>query len=148
MTFKPYQLVTVDAGEYKYVGQIISNPFEDRVMVRRVPDDPATMEEMTLSSLKPTDRKYKWVSYASVMGKGQFPVDMLRYDMAAPVNFKLVEDRWGGLTRPELTTDEYGHELIVATVSETKSRDWTQGRWNSFLWSCKPLKTLRIEGRA
>jgi len=151
---KPYQLVRVKAEGYGYLGQVISRPFiegdVEMIMVRRVPDDPATMEKMKVQELLVANvydpPKAKWVHYAKVSGKGTFPIDMLRYDFAAPVNFKFVEDRWGDLTKPELTTQEYGEDLIVATASELKSQGWTGDRWRSFMWSCVPMKSVKIEG--
>jgi|SRR5215831_10021859 len=144
---KPYDLVVVKADGYSYLGQVISHPINDEtIMVRRVPDDPATVESMKLTNLAKPTIKYKWVHYATVAGMGTFPVDMLRYDFAAPVNFKLVEDRWGDLTKPELTTEEYGKDLIIASASELKSARWTPDRWRSFIWSIRPMKTLKIRG--
>ena len=148
---KPYQLVTVDAGDYRYVGQVISYPIDQEfIMVRRVPEDPATMEKMKISSLTPVDtkyHKYRYIHYAAIEGVGTFPVDMLRYDMAAPVNFKFVEDRWGDLTKVELTTQDYGDKPVIACVSEHSKPDWTDMRWASFLYHVKRLQTVRITGK-
>lgn len=73
---KPYVQVVVDAGDYHYIGQAISYPTpEQTIMVRRVPDDPSTMEEMKISKLSAPGCKYNYVHYAVVGGRGSFPVD-------------------------------------------------------------------------
>ncbi len=142
--FKPYQLVLVQEDGYNYIGQVISRITpENTYMVRRVPGDPSTMEEFHSSKLKTIDQDRKWVQYATVAGLMGFPIDMLRYDYCVPVNFKLEEDRWGSKTKPIIINDD--KELIVARATRRKNDEWTKGRWSSFLWGIKELKTLPIE---
>lgn len=142
---KPYDLVTVNEKDYRAIGQVISRPTIDgTIMVRRVPDDPNTMVELPLDKLSETTIKWKWVHYAVVSGWDRFPVDMLRYDVAAPANFRLEEDDRGRIT----TILQDGHPaLFVARCSELKAVNWTTERWRSFGWTVSPLKTLKIEGK-
>ena len=143
---KPYDLVLVDAGDYKYIGQIISRPTpENTIMVRRVPDDPSTMIEVPLTKLSKPISKKKYVQYAVIVGNLGFPVDMLRYDSATPVNFSIVEKEEYGPISVKLKEGET--QLIIGRATELKGQQWTTGRWNSFGWYIKPLKTLKIEGK-
>ncbi len=142
----PYQLCLVDKGDYKYVGQIISRETPDHtIMVRRVPDDPATMEEMHISELSLPGGKYKYVHYALVSGRSgvperdssYFPVDMLRYDWAAPQNFS-VDDNGAHLNEGET-------EFIIGKVGERPYPQWTPARWSSFGWTIRELNSVKLE---
>jgi hypothetical protein len=156
--FKPYDIVWVTREDYAHYGEVISYPFPEsndkpdeinRIMIRNVPSDSTTLEEVPLSILSLPRGKVKWVQYAEVSGQFEFPIDMLRYESAAPVNFKLAEEFSGGRDRLKIimkepkitlpTTDK----LIIARGSELKSWKWTTGRWNSFSWRIKPLNTLK-----
>jgi hypothetical protein len=145
---KPYQLVLVKrTDEWTHVGQIISRPTpEGTVMVRMVPDDPATMMEWPITNIAQTDLKWRWVSYAEVHGKSYFPVDMLRYDFCTPVNFRL-EKRKGTLSILEPVLNDGENKLIVATCSMYKGGgDWHGARWASFGWTLNRLQTIKIVG--
>jgi len=143
MTFKPHDLVIVDRGSFSHLSEIISHPIEpDTIMIRMVPDDPSTMVEFPVNRLKKCTTKYKYVHYATVSGQGQFPVDMLRYDFASPVNFKICHDESG---RNEIIKTDDSDCLIIARCTELKSTKWTNARWSSFMWTIKPLKTLKLE---
>jgi hypothetical protein len=138
--FKPYDLVLVRQEDYTHTGQVISKETPDKtIMVRMVPDDPSTMEEVPVFSISKPLHKDKWVHYAKVRGPGSFPWDMMRYDYAAPVSFERTEE---GIALKEGQT-----ELIIASCTETKKHRWTAARWASFGWSIEPMQTLRIEGR-
>src|SRR5512146_3316954 len=110
MKLEPFTLVLVHYPSqcvehhdyYTYIGELVSRPVPgtpQTIMVRRVPGHPGTMEEMPVDRLFPlTSKGFHWVHYAAVapipgwLSRSQFPVDMLRYDSAAPVNFRIIED--------------------------------------------------------
>lgn len=143
--FKPYSFVRVQQDGYSYIGEVLSfETPEHTLMVRRVPGHPGTLEEMPVSKLSHTDRRPKYVHYASVAGRGSFPVDMLRYEFAAPVNFLLIENEAGIQT---MIDHSFGiDELLVATATDTHhQRAWTPERWSSFLWGLREIKTERLE---
>lgn len=147
---KIYDLVVVSHEDYSHLGQIISKPLAlvDRpatVMVRMVPDDPTTMEEVEISRLRAPNGKSKWVHYAKVFGPERrvFPVDMLRYDFAAPVNFSIDINGYAHLDEEQ----DYGTDLIIANCTEHKATFWTDARWASFGWGISYLKTLKIENK-
>lgn len=158
--FKPHDIVIVDHafetdhdGGYKHYGEVISHPIGETIMVRMVPGDCRTMREIPIAAIKHPSSKPigKYIHYAVVSGSiGGFPIDMLRYDFAAPVNFGLSEDEMGRVeakltanTR-EITDQD---ELIVAKLSNKKNDPtvWTSARWASFGWTVKPLNTLTLE---
>jgi hypothetical protein len=71
----------------------------------------------------------------SVIGQGQFPVDMLRYDNAIPTKeedaSKIAPTKWAG------------NEAFGTRTIELKSEFYpTEGRWESFGWMIVP-NTLR-----
>jgi hypothetical protein len=134
---KPNTLVFADLREtegYAFIGEVMSFPTPERTaMVRRVPGHPGTLVELPLANLV-TDRSiraYKWVHYAKAEGRGSFPVDMLRYDRAAPVNFTIKDGK------PVLNEGET--ELIIATMTRFRSEPWTKARWASFMWTVSPI---------
>lgn len=144
--WKPYDLCRVQRPDYAHAGEIISRPYKsdagvEVVQVRRVVNDCRTVEEMPTSILHQLTYKPKYVHYATVSGVGYFPVDMLRYDYAAPVNFTIHEDDFGRITT---TLAEGETELTIATVSDRSQPNWTSARWASFLWKVKPVSTLKI----
>lgn len=136
-------------GRDAFLAGIVAGP---TVMVRRVPGHPGTLEELPIACLEFDARyaKHKWVHYAQVAGGGQFPVDMLRYDCAAPVNFDLVE-KFPGYIKGEPNADMGLAGLVVAKLSPHRDPHhpavWTPERWGSFLWWISALKTERLEDR-
>ena len=143
MNCKPYDLVRVKMEGFACCGQVISKETpEGTIMVRIVPDDPGTMVEKKVSDLTSLNKSdYKYVQYASVTGSGCFPVDMLRYDFAAPVSFTIEETDRG----PKTILKDGFSELIIARAVRTKKQEWTVGRWSSFLWGIKQFSVLKIE---
>jgi hypothetical protein len=163
----PYTLVLCELRDkigYAYYGEAMSYPFPEPgsgddlfVNVRRVPGHPGTLEKVALDRIQIPFHKLKYVHYAQVFGIGQFPVDMLRYDMAAPVNFTPVER--GILERdPELEKQgikrvlgvkvdpSFGLPgLWIAATTPTGVQPWCTERWRSFLWSVKHIKTETVE---
>lgn len=99
------------------------------------------MKEVALDKLTLITRvsDHRWVQYAQVSGAFSFPVDMLRYDGAAPANFSLTDGPGAGVALKPDT----GPHLIVGRIVGRKNQPWTIARWNSFSWSVKPLKTLK-----
>jgi hypothetical protein len=117
---------------------------EDTYMVRRVPMYPGTLVELPRSALSRDELKGKWVHYAEVHGVGQFPLDMLRYDWASPVNFTFDGKDRHGSPLP-LHNPSFGFTgLVIATVGATQKARWTPERWRSFMWHIKPMHTERI----
>lgn len=142
---KPFDLVIVDHYDYKHIGQVISNPHGDgQISVRMVPDDPSTMKVVLEKQLTKPLLKYKWVHYAKVSGRFSFPVDMLRYDYAAPVNFQITQTDHG--YKASMPRD-WDSELVIAKCTELLNPSWTVLRWNSFSWNITHLKSLKIEGK-
>jgi hypothetical protein len=138
MKIKPFDLVRVQEENYAFIGQIMSHPHNDTVMVRDVPGDSETLKERPLSQIGRKITGMRWVHYAKVKGMGGFPVDMLRYDSASPVNFAIEEGK---------VVSQTGDDLIVARVTELKlgGQVWTHDRWKSFLWYVEPIKTLKLD---
>jgi hypothetical protein len=164
--FKPYQIVVVNrnrlpsgicqGGRYSHFGEVMSFPVPPAspgapvtVMVRRVPGHPGTLEELPIEALSRANRITR-VHYARVAGVGQFPVDMLRYDFAAPVNFSIDVVGDPGFERVVTTIDpKHGLDgLWVATAAATRRGGdaFTAARWQSFLWRVLETKTLPIGG--
>lgn len=143
---KPYQQVVLQNDGYSHLAETISYPTPDgTIMVRRVPGDPTTMIEVQLDKLSEATGKYRFVHYAKVHLSFDFPMDMLRYDFAAPVNFQLVEDDWG---RVKAILNDGEDSYIVARAHQNKNVDpWTHARWNSFCARVEPMNVLKIEGR-
>lgn len=65
------------------------------------------------------------MKYAIIQGKGEFPMDMLRYDSCCPNSERdsmLIADTFGRLRNGRWS-------ICVRSASENK---WTVGRWESF----------------
>lgn len=147
---KPYDIVLVRHADYSHFGQVISRPTsEETIMVRMVPGDATTMKEIEMSKLSPPNGPVgKYIHYAEVFGSFGFPVDMLRYDHAAPVNFTLVEGELGRIEAVPNGGDgaPYEGKLVIAKLSSKKNHNpWTEARWASFGWQIKTIycETLR-----
>ena len=75
-------------------------------------------------------------SYMVIKGKGDFPIDMLRYDDCFPAT----ESDSYAIAK---TFDSYGEwEICVKKQVRTysKVRDWTNGRWASFGCSMESIQ--------
>jgi hypothetical protein len=162
LTLKPYALVVVErhiAGfTYRHIGEVMSFPIDNQVrgapqtvMVRRVPAHPKTLDELHVTTLSAPISKPKFVHYAEVSdtmlrrGFGSFPVDMLRYEMAAPVNFKLVEH--DVFVKAELLADFLNEQcFLIAHANAKKTPQWSEARWKSFGWNLEPLHSEKIGG--
>jgi hypothetical protein len=143
---KPYLLVYVQKDGYSHIAQTMSySTPTNTIMVRRVPGFPGTLEEIRVDQVSPhpVGKSFKYIHYATVAGVGSFPVDMLRYDSAAPVNFTL-EEKFTGPHAVMLPGMDFGEGLIVADVSDRSMHSWTNERWRSFLWSVRPLWTEKL----
>lgn len=150
---KPGNIVQVLHDDYRHYGEVMSMRTPGGTyMVRMVPGVAATLKEIPESRLELIERDVpKHVHLFEVKGFGQFPVDMLRYDMAAPFNFHFEEDRWGHLCKPVLDSEwPEGSPLVVAIASRHRmpDRSITPQRWSSFMWSIKFVKTLPIQEAA
>lgn len=148
MRLKPHMLVDVSergtliTEVHYYVGEVMSFPTPEKtVMVRRAPGCPSTLVELPLADVQRNCWRQALVTYALCMGRGAFPVDMLRYDNAVPVNFKLLPHAYKGV-EVEL---EPGQDVpIIAVASQSDKLPFTPERWRSFLWNIKILKTERV----
>lgn len=135
---KLYEPVIVQHAEYSHFGQVLSRVTPtDTVMVRMVPGYAATLKEMPLSALREADlgQRPMYVHYAAVKGRSSFPIDMLRYDMCAPLNFD-PETR-------ELDTTFGFSDFIVARLGPL-FWEWTDARWSSFAWTLTRLNYERF----
>lgn len=166
--YKPNQLVWVkqpgyaEQGSYSYIGEVMSYVIPDTtrdarlaqptIMVRRVPGHPGTLEEMPVSQLSALHgtTRYRFVEYVTVLkGVGEWPVDMLRYDNCAPVNFKFKANRWGVFCVPEIDPSFGFEDTIVAKVCRTRTgATWTPERWKSFLYHIRGLKVIPLDDTA
>lgn len=147
---KPWQLVRVtvedscESGRRSFIGQTVSYPTPNNtIMVRTVPGMEATAKEFNIDANAVTPVKgFRWLQLAVVMGRGSFPVDMLRYDSCVPVNFRI--ELQDGMHR--VVMDEGHTEMLVADVTETRMPRWTAARWSSFLWGIRHHSTAAIAG--
>ncbi len=142
--YKPYQLVLVDMGDYQYVGETLSfiTP-QQTFMVRRVPGAPMTLIELPdtklVTVLDPRIKRY--VHYADVTCMDNmptsFPIDMLRREVAAPVNF---DPETGKIE------DEYvpSNQAMVAKLTTSQDPQWNLDRWASFGWKLVHRLTERL----
>jgi len=78
-----------------------------------------------------------------VEGRGEFPVDMLRYDQCYPAD--------ESQARQLLRLREQPTEMVTVMLihrSDTKYWKPTEGRWQSFLWRvktvCEPVKSSGV----
>jgi hypothetical protein len=119
-------------------------------MVRRVPGHPGTLVELPVSCLAAVNKAdCKYIHYAIVNSRTErddpmFPVDMLRYDCAAPVNFTIrADDYHGTIASIADSTFGWGAERVVATVSKHRdpARAFCRERWGSFLRSIRHIAT-------
>lgn len=135
--FKLYEIVLVQHPDYVHFGEVLSRTTPNNTyMVRMVPGHPNTLAEIAADKMLHTNGGLKYVHYAAVVGAGSFPVDMLRYDHCAPLNFDLET----GKIDPDYGFDE----RVVARATARKDPQWTTARWSSFLWGIRPLHTEKL----
>ena len=81
-----------------------------------------------------------------VEGRGEFPLDMLRYDQCHPA--RADDAAVIGYTRTERTLRGNGASRVRLTHYAPR-RSWlpTSGRWSSFLWSVDPQSLIVLEVR-
>jgi hypothetical protein len=152
---KPYVVCVAQRDGYRHAVELMSFPIpgaalsrdaapaDATIMARRVPGHPGTLEELPTDILESTSVKHKWVHYAKVRGTGQFPVDMLRYDFAAPVNF-VIGKNWTG-PRAGAIDPSFGFDgLVIAQCTPNRNPTWTPARWASFLWRIDELTSQSI----
>jgi hypothetical protein len=142
--FKPHDLARLSHNKSKRqrIVEVISKPFPGEgeeegtthIMVRMVPGEPTTMQEVALVMLNPAVRA-KYLHVARVNSTFSFPEDMLRYDAAALFDHEIDEDH---------VPREKRHDVLVYIVSDRKTPRWTTARWNSFSCSIKPVLTRKL----
>lgn len=134
---KLYDIVIVQQDGFEHYGEVLSRVTPtSTVMVRTVPGHPGTLQEMHIGKLKACAR-VKYVHYAQVIGRGSFPIDMLRRECAAPLNFDLDTLK----TNPSFGFAEH---LIIAKASDYRSIYWNTDRWLSFGWELRHVGTEKL----
>lgn len=130
-----YDTVLVQHEDYQHFGEVFSRPTPtSTIMVRMVPGHPGTLKEMHICKVKESRERLRWVHYAEVYGPGYFPIDMLRRDNAAPVNFD---------PQTMHIDESFGFAfLCVAYASPLRKPHWNKLRWHSFGWSLKEAATV------
>ena len=155
MNFKPCQFAMLDNPiGYHHPVEVMSFITPDNTyMVRRVVSHPGTLEEVHVNRLTPMSWRPGKVTYLEVSSvvnpRGRrlpFPVDMLRYDCAAPLNFKLEPRIVGGYDTGWEASDvdtSFGFEGLVVAIASPAGRvvAGTVERWNSFSWGVKYIAT-------
>lgn len=135
MSFNLYDIVFVQRQDYAHFGEVISRRTpKDTYLVRMVPGHSGTLLELPATSLQLSTARVRWVHYAQVSGLGTFPIDMLRREHAAALNFD-----------PETLeiVPNFGFgSLIIATASAHRKSAWNHLRWSSFNWQCRHMRTL------
>jgi hypothetical protein len=125
--------------EVGFYAEVISHPIGDGTIMVRVPNEPATLRQVNVSSLQTSSRKIKWIHYAEVRGPLSFPVDMLRYDNCIPMSFE-IEEVAGWRINHKLK--EGWDKLVVVKGWDQKNPNWTDARWRSFGWSLERMGTV------
>jgi hypothetical protein len=70
------------------------------------------------------------LEYAAVVGRGEFPYDMLRYDQCWPAS----EQR--DVPQMNSVYEDYRYcRIIIVARRRDLNRAWTSERWTSFGWS-------------
>ena len=141
LKLKPNMMVSVDHGDYSHIGEVMSYSTPDgTAMVRMVPGHPGTLEEMGIECLSLPVAKPHKVHYAQVTCRWArpmaFPVDMLRYDNAAPVNFSIKD----GVPVVDPSFGLVGF-WVATTTPRSNPRPWTPQRWRSFGWELEEKHT-------
>lgn len=76
---------------------------------------------------------------AKITGRGEFPIDMLRYDRACPYSetdsYTIRDSQGGGLV---LMGKPDTWDVTVVRYVTTKDQKWTVARWQSFGVSITP----------
>jgi hypothetical protein len=147
MNMKLYDIVWVRHDAYSHYGEIFSRVTPgDTYMVRMVPGHPGTLREISAKQLSPTTGRIRWVHYAQIAGPfrdgraprpGSFPIDMLRRDNCAPLNFNI--------ETMEIDPTFGFDRMVVAKASDRRHALWTHERWQSFLWGVKELRSEELK---
>lgn len=129
---KLYDIVRVTHEDYQHFGEVLSmrTPSET-FMVRMIPGHSGTLVEIPVMQLFETDLRVRWVHYAQVQGSGSFPVDMLRRELAAPLEYVIGTKPTG--------------PIVIGSASSLHKPAWNYMRWESFGWKCQHLRSLRFE---
>lgn len=165
MNINPYHLCRVRNDEpgdplrgITYIAEAVSRPTPNNMLiVRAAPGDPQTVRAVPLSAVQSVilEPRTHYVHYAVVSGPGNFPLDMLRYDCAVPVNFKLdvsdtgtatIGDTWRlevefGVWKRDLQAP---HPLVISHCSAHVSPQWAKAAWCSANWGIMGLHTVEI----
>lgn len=142
---KPWNIVFVTMPQGRtFIGELVSFPTPDgSIMIRQVPGIAATLLEIPVSAVERLATGFHWVHYAEIRGKGDIPLDMLRYDSAVPFNFTIDEET-GAYKLDEGQPEDT--PLIVASLGRYKFvPPFTPKRWESFGWRCDLIKVARVD---
>ena len=153
-TLRPHQIVSIQEDGYSFYGEVMSYPFpsdgslrDDRVMVRRVPGDPTTLEEVDVKDVNPVigTKTEGHVQYARVSGGGSFPIDMLRNECATPVNFTIQSDPDNIPWRKAVLNEGETEFVIGRFMRGPEPPQWNFLRWKSFGWTVEPITSKTLE---
>lgn len=141
--FKPYDLASlkIKTSNRRRVVEIISRPWheesgKERIKVRMVPNQPTTLDEVSVDELLPFQKK-KYIQFAKVICSiGPFPEDMLRYDSAMIYDHTIDENKELGWPK--------NCEVLIYRLVDRKSQQWTIDRWKSFCCDIEPISTGRL----
>lgn len=83
----------------------------------------------------------KYAHTMTVIGRGTFPIDMLRYDACYPDT-----SADSGMIEASLEFDPHlpPREITIRKVTNTKDDQFTAKRWNSFGWACSLVETRKL----
>lgn len=146
---RPYQhvLVTDPVYRWKSVGEIISHPYRGEVMVRRIPGDPCTMEELPISDLSPV-HPVRWVHYIELTWheSARFPIEEMSGDCAQPANFYLdiLDKNYG----PQVIMKDDSKKPVIAVTSTNYYNGmqvWSPNVWAHKGWSGKIIFRNHLE---
>ena len=141
---KPYLLVRVQRDGYSHIGELMSFPTpEDTIMVRAVPGHSGTMDELPVTAiLSIAEGKRWWIHYANVEGTTRgFPVDMLRRENAAPVNFEIDAEFSTARIKNGESPDDL---LVIAKASLNIEPLWNTARWESMGWKITEMMSQQV----
>jgi hypothetical protein len=85
-----------------------------------------------------------WIHEFEVIGRGNFPQDMLRYDSCYPQrsedasNMALADDREYGFCYQKEHGEAPTFGIRLVHRDDTKNWQPTEGRWRSFGWRVNP----------
>ena len=87
---------------------------------------------------------YKFNQVIEVKGKGEFPVDMLRYDRCYPYTGEDSNNMAIRMDRSIITEDHEDVTIRLSRYVGGKKDEPTYKRWASFLWEARVIETRKV----